>query len=332
MTTVGEASVICESIEACRGFTFDADAHSGGDDERDPGRRYHVFFKGIETARARRVQGDAGGSWRTFVLPTVLSRCAHTPDEEEEGEGSYSSSSSSSSSSSDIDLEYSPPVDYTVEILRDEPLVAVVPNFATPDECDSLMNETPPDEEMGRAHEFGQTTSTYRKSYSSNVNVDYEDRASPVTRFAERTFSFVRDMTGLDVRGPGQEPINAVLYKRAGDEYRPHCDGPCHGGRYKTGDRVATTIVYCDVPPAGSGGQTSFTRSGLMIQPRRGDLLLFTYKFRNNTVDNGFTEHSGCPIRGEGGTALRKWIATQWYREGVDYDRDWESYAYPYGR
>jgi hypothetical protein len=52
-----------------------------------------------------------------------------------------------------------------------------------------------------------------------------------------------------------------------------------------------------------------------MVAPRKGDLLLFAYKNANNTFDNGFSEHSACKILGG-----RKWIAVQWYREGVDYE------------
>ena len=43
-----------------------------------------------------------------------------------------------------------------------------------------------------------------------------------------------------------------------------------------------------------------------------------SYKHANDTMDHGFTEHSGCPILGG-----RKWIATQWYREGVDLEHPW---------
>ena len=43
-------------------------------------------------------------------------------------------------------------------------------------------------------------------------------------------------------------------------------------------------------------------------------------------MDNGWTEHTGCPTH-EG----RKWIATMWYREGVTREKDW-SYWSRFGR
>ena len=43
--------------------------------------------------------------------------------------------------------------------------------------------------------------------------VDYDDGNSPLTGFALRQFSFVRNVTGFSLEEPGQEPINAVLYK-----------------------------------------------------------------------------------------------------------------------
>jgi hypothetical protein len=70
------------------------------------------------------------------------------------------------------------------------------------------------------------------------------------------------------------------------------------------------------------GGQASFTRSGLMVAPRKGDLLLFAYKNVNNTFDNGFAEHSACKEILGG----RKWIAVQWYREGLDYEHPFKGH------
>ena len=82
---------------------------------------------------------------------------------------------------------------------------------------------------------------------------------------------------------------------------------------------MATSILYCEVPK--KGGHTSFTTGALKIAPREGDLLLFAYKgLDGQTMVGKQAEHSGCPIR-EG----RKWIATQWYREGLNEDWGWES-------
>ena len=130
------------------------------------------------------------------------------------------------------------------------------------------------DQDMGHAIEGGANEwgagapSSYRRLYSSSIYVDHEDRANIITHFAERMFPFVRRVTGYKVYSPGKEPINAVLYKNVGDENWPHCDGSCEGQRYVLGERVATSIVYCDVPKVDgkpAGGQTSFTRSGLMV-------------------------------------------------------------------
>ena len=50
-------------------------------------------------------------------------------------------------------------------------------------------------------------------------------------------------------------------------------------------------------------------------------MLFFGYKLNGNPprMDNGFTEHCGCPVYGG-----HKWIATQWYREGMTAERGWE--------
>ena len=101
-------------------------------------------------------------------------------------------------------------------------------------------------------------------------------------------------------------------------QYRAHCDGECHGGPYSKGRRIATSLSYCEV--ADTGGYTIFTRSGLKVVPKARQMLFFGYKLKNSRrMDNGLTEHTGCPIR-EG----RKWIATQWYREGMTAERGWE--------
>ena len=61
------------------------------------------------------------------------------------------------------------------------------------------------------------------------------------------------------------------------------------------------------------------------VVPRKRQMLFFGYFYNESRVgvvmDNGWTEHTGCPLR-EGS----KWIATMWYREGVSAERTWDWY------
>ena len=175
-----------------------------------------------------------------------------------------------------------------------------VRDFATPTECERLR--------ASASFARGCTGCDCK----SDVDVDHDDSSHPITMLARRQSMLVRDLTGYDVWPRGAEPIRQSLYDGAG-ECSVHCDGECYGGPHPPeceGTRVATTIAYCEV--ADEGGQTSFPRGGVIVRPRLGDLVVFAYLHSaNRTMDTGFSEHSGCPVR-----RGRKWIATTWHREG----------------
>lgn len=66
------------------------------------------------------------------------------------------------------------------------------------------------------------------------------------------------------------------------------------------------------------GGSTTFTKSDIFVKPRNGSATFFSYKGTDGNMDEGYTEHSGCPvIQGE------KWITTVWMREGVTREEPW---------
>jgi len=206
---------------------------------------------------------------------------------------------------------------YVVDILRETPLVAVIRNFSDPAECDQLIKAGGDWQKMSRAYTSQGTNSPYRRSYSSNIYPPLKDPEHNFTRLVGRMFSITRNLTGYSVYPPGQEPVNAVLYKHEGDEYRVHCDGSCVGKKYRPTERIATSILYCRV--AESGGQTSFTTDALKVVPNQGDMLLFAYLLDFGFMSKREAEHSGCPIK-----KGQKWIATQWYRENVNEDWNWE--------
>lgn len=69
------------------------------------------------------------------------------------------------------------------------------------------------------------------------------------------------------------------------------------------------------------GGGTSFTKADIFVRPQRGMATFFAYRGEDGYMDNGFTEHSGCPV-----TKGEKWITTLWMRDGVDKDHTWGMY------
>ena len=57
------------------------------------------------------------------------------------------------------------------------------------------------------------------------------------------------------------------------------------------------------------------------VRPTLGAAAFFASMGPDGTMDDGFTEHSGCPvIEGE------KKIAVQWLRWGVDAENPWDSF------
>lgn len=79
---------------------------------------------------------------------------------------------------------------------------------------------------------------------------------------------------------------------------RPHCDGSCDNSPHVKTGRVATAVLYCQT--AQRGGGTSFTKSDIFVVPQRGAATFFAYKGPDGRMDDGYTEHSGCPVL-EGG-------------------------------
>lgn len=271
--TEKEAMASCLEEEACAGFTFETAASTS----RSAGTKHTVLFKASTEGQS------AAPGWHAWHKKHVLD-CSPAAR-----------------------LRRAAPVVLTVHVLRESPPVFVVDDFVSDKECEAMLKETLP--KMGRSVVGGGGTSSWRQSYSVNMVPDFTNEDHLITGIARRKFAFAREVAGYDVvEGVGQEPVNAVYYKDNGDQYRPHCDGECAGGRYSLGSRVASSLTYCTI--ADQGGYTLFTRTGLKVVPQKRQMLFFGYFF-NGTVapgvamDNGHTEHTGCPLR-----KGRKWIAT----------------------
>eukprot|EP00588_Corethron_pennatum_P011282 CAMPEP_0194281756 /NCGR_PEP_ID=MMETSP0169-20130528/21494_1 /TAXON_ID=218684 /ORGANISM="Corethron pennatum, Strain L29A3" /LENGTH=463 /DNA_ID=CAMNT_0039026903 /DNA_START=31 /DNA_END=1422 /DNA_ORIENTATION=+ len=152
-----------------------------------------------------------------------------------------------------------------------------------------------------------------------------ELKHNPGSKIGLRIFEYANHATGYDLGIEGQEDLMVIKYTGRGsgearpDRYMPHCDEDCAGKQHKEGNRVATMVMYCDVPEA--GGEANFRNSNVLLRPEKGSSIFFSYMGSDEIMDSGFTEHSDCPVI-EG----NKFIMMQWMRSGVDAAYPWYSF------
>jgi hypothetical protein len=166
-----------------------------------------------------------------------------------------------------------------------------------------------------------------RKAWQAGLQVkDWQDTTDPIANVKRRLFAYANHATGYNMTIPGQEDIMSIQYFGNGqddptpDRYMPHCDGDCNGLPHKTGGRVATMVMYCDVPER--GGATNFQHANVYVKPTKGAAAFFSYMDGNTKIhEEGFTTHSGCPV-----VTGTKRIAVQWMRVGVDTESPWDSF------
>ena len=72
---------------------------------------------------------------------------------------------------------------------------------------------------------------------------------------------------------------------------------------------------------AEAGGATSFTKADVFVKPKKNLAAFFSYIGEDGRMDDGYTEHSACPV-----TQGEKWIAVFWMREGVSLQDPWTTF------
>lgn len=216
-----------------------------------------------------------------------------------------------------------------VEILHDRPSsqIHVLHDFISTEECLAIQNAADKHLHRGTVADGkgGHRLSESRKAWQAGIKVNHETD-NPISKVQKRLFAYANEMTGLNMTLQGQEDIMSIQYFGKGeddptpDRYTPHCDGDCNGRPHKKGGRVATMVMYCDVPEKGGG--TNFQRSNVFVKPTKGAAAFFSY-INPETLESelGYTMHSGCPVlRGT------KRIAVQWLRLAVSADEPWDSF------
>lgn len=117
-----------------------------------------------------------------------------------------------------------------------------------------------------------------------------------------RMYAYANEELAVDLELEETEELYLLHYEGRGeddtkpDQYAAHCDGKCDGSDVKRGDRIATMIVYCQIPQ--KGGATHFPDSGVHIKPKEaGDMLFYSYIDKTTkTMDTGMSKHTGCQV------------------------------------
>ena len=219
-----------------------------------------------------------------------------------------------------------------VDILHDhfDSQIHLIDNFIDPEECAAM--EEAAERTLHRATvadgKGGSELSPSRKAMQAGITVPWhlESQGNKIASVSRKVYEYVNHALDLDINEDGQEDLMSIQYFGRGeddkepDRYMPHCDGQCDGLEFKSGNRMATVVMYCTIPTR--GGATNFRNSNVHIAPKSGSAVFFSYIDPDTMkTDSGFSEHSGCPVlEGE------KKIVTQWIRLGVDRENPWDSF------
>ena len=203
-----------------------------------------------------------------------------------------------------------------VNVMAEDPVVAVVKSFASRGECDAMQSlaarggarrRTPL--EGGWSHDDPSTG--FRRRLGLTYDWDLLGNETLPAALLERAAS-IAEAFDIHVRiGTFQEPLNLVEYGQF-DHYEPHCDCSCERSGPKPGGRVATMLLVCEAPTLGGG--TAFPRhrgQALTLRPGAGDAVFFAY-------DKNAREslHAGCPVR----DGVKR-VVSVFLRDGVDDSR-----------
>jgi prolyl 4-hydroxylase len=210
----------------------------------------------------------------------------------------------------DLQLEEAPLYvdagDRQVHVLNvmENPRIVVFGNLLSDQECDELIALAKP--------RMARSLTVATKTGGEEVN---DDRTSNGMFFQRGENEVVKRLEARLARLLNWPEENGeglqILHYRPGAEYKPHYDyfDPVEPGTptilKRGGQRVATIVMYLAEPDKGGG--TTFPDVNLMVAPKRGNAVFFSYD-RPHPVTR--TLHGGAPV-----LAGEKWIATKWLRE-----------------
>lgn len=177
----------------------------------------------------------------------------------------------------------------------DEPLVVVLGNMLSDEECDELIQLS---------------TDKMKRSKIGVIHAENEIRTSS-GMFIEEPDNLIVIRIEKRIEAVMNIPIEhgerlQVLHYLPGQEYKAHYDFFSATSNV-TNNRISTLVMYLN--DVEQGGETYFPHLKLSFTPKKGMAVYFEY-FYNDPLMNDLTLHGGAPIElGE------KFVATQWMRK-----------------
>lgn len=175
----------------------------------------------------------------------------------------------------------------------EEPLVVVLGNVLSDDECDELIEHS---RERLQRSKIGENRAVNQVRTSSGV---FCEQTEAITRIEQR----ISQIMNIPIEhGDGLQVLRYI----PGQEYKPHYDFFAETSRASTNNRISTLVMYLN--DVEQGGETVFPLLNLSVFPTKGMAVYFEYFYSNHEL-NESTLHAGAPvIKGE------KWVATMWMR------------------
>ncbi|PFG07515.1 prolyl 4-hydroxylase [Bacillus sp. es.034] len=187
--------------------------------------------------------------------------------------------------------------DIQIIVKMEEPLIVVLGNVLSHEECDELIQLSKDRVERSK---IGNTRTVDGLRTSSSVFL--EESHDVVTRVEKR----VSQIMNIPVEhGEGLQILN---YK-PGQEYKAHFDFFSASSRPVKNPRISTLVMYLN--DVEEGGETYFPKLNLSVSPQKGMAVYFEYFYDNQEL-NDLTLHGGAPV-----VIGDKWAATQWMRRQV---------------
>lgn len=196
----------------------------------------------------------------------------------------------------------------TVEYLNLKPVVAVLHNVLSEQQCAELIKHYQQDSRISRATVHSQNPHDGTNSVVSDVRTNQLAYLTYLEHdlivHLERTISEVTDI-------PVENGESCqLLYYQLDQQYTPH-DDFFHDRSPSTrlsecGQRIATVITYLNTVE--SGGGTHFPALGITVPARAGTALYFEYT-DSNGASTELCRHAGLPVQ-----AGEKWAITKWLR------------------